>query len=238
MRILSFHSQEKHLTTVNELISNKHAINNIPLTTIELLSYQHLSKTEKHNLLNNNTIAITSQNAAQWLVYNLKNWKGTIYTNSSKSKAILQNMPFVNIYVSKLGYAKDLGDLIQKYNVGSYLHITGNLGLDDLELLAKKNCIKYQRIQVYNTILTPQSCNIDHTDVCIFTSPSQVESFFKANTLKKSIFALCIGKTTAKCLLHFGVDEQYIVFPQKANYLAMLDMLPEIEKKIEQQKIK
>ena len=238
MRILSFHSQKKHVTPVNESINNKYAIDTLSLTTIELLSYQQLSKTEKHNLLINNTIAITSKNAALWLVNNLKNWKGMIYTNSEKSNAILQKMPDVNIKVSESGYAKDLGHLIYQSGVTSYLHLTGNLGLDDLNISAREHSIEYKRLEVYKTTLTPQTCNLNEVDVCIFTSPSQVESFFKVNTWKKSIFALCIGKTTAKNLINHGVQTHQVIYPQKANYNAMLELLPDIEKKIEQQKIR
>lgn len=238
MKILSFQNQKNTLKTINQIVKDKHCVFNKSLTKIELLSYQQLREIDKTNILNSNTIAITSQNAANWLVANLNHWSGTIYTNSPKSEQILMNMPHVKIVVSKQAYAKHLGQLIQESNITTYSHLTGNLGLDDLKTMAKAHQIDYNRIEVYSTQLTPCKLNLHSIDVCVFTSPSQVESFFEVNTWKKSIFALCIGKTTAHCLKCYGVEPQNIYYPQKANLLTMLELLPEIEKKIEQQKTK
>jgi len=238
MEILSFHDKNKTLNSINQEVNLKHNVFNQSLTSIELLSFQQLSEIDNHNLLNNNTIAITSQNAAHWMVNNLSNWHGDIYTNSPKSQRILQEISKAKIHVSKETYATNLGQLIQKSNVKSFLHLTGNLGLNDLQLMAESAQIKYSRVDVYKTQLTPTKLNLDGIDICVFTSPSQVDSFFKVNTWKKSIFALCIGKTTGQCLLDHGVDKQNIYYPKKANYLNMMNLLPEIEKKIEQQKTK
>ena len=238
MQILSFHSKKNTQTSVNETLNNKHVVNHIALTEVKLLNYQQLSEKIKHNILDSNTIAITSQNAAKWLAFNVNNWDGEIYTNSPKSERILQQMPNVKIHVSPSGYAHDLGMLIQESGIKSITHLTGNLGLSTLYEMTKSHQINYQRIEVYETQLTPKHCGLDQVDVCIFTSPSQVDSFFKVNTWKKSIFALCIGKTTATSLEHYEVESSYIYYPQEANYQAMVNLLPEIEKNIEQQKTK
>lgn len=238
MYILSFHIRKNILNPDNENLINNHIVKYISLTHIELANYQQLSEIKKRNVLESNTIAITSQNAAIWLVNNLTSWRGVIYTNSTKTECILQQMPNVKTHVSNHSYAKNLGLLIQKSKVKSFIHLTGNLGLNDLSEMAVNNDINYQRLEVYSTQLTPKPCNLSLINVCIFTSPSQVVSFFKVNTWKKSIFALCIGKTTAKQLEQHGVPTPNIYYPQKANYLAMLELLPEIENKIEQQKTK
>jgi len=238
MEILSFHDNKKTLNLNNQGFDLKHRVFNKSLTVIELLSYQQLTEIDKHNIFNNNTIAITSQNAAIWMVKNLNNWSGTVYTNSPKSQLILQDLPNAKTFVSKETYAKKLGEFIQQSKVDSYIHLTGNLGLNELQLMAESGHIQYTRINVYTTKLTPYKLNLNHIDLCIFTSPSQVDSFFKVNKWKKSIFALCIGKTTGQCLENHGVNNQNIYYPQKANYLSMINLLPEIEKEIEQQKTK
>lgn len=238
MEILSFHKLKNEVNTDNQTINMNHRFLHIPLTAIELTSYQQLSEIEKYNLLNSKTIAITSQNAARWIYKNLNNWTGTIYTNSPKSQSVLLDMPNVEIIVSDEAYALNLGELLQHNGISSYIHLTGNLGLDDLRKSAEANGINYQRFEVYQTHLTPCKLNLNSTDVCVFTSPSQVDSFFEVNTWKKSIFALCIGKTTAKHLETFGIEKQNIYYPQEASYKAMMALLPDIEKKIEQQKTK
>lgn len=236
MRIISFHTLKNLLTTENKQFTFISCFKDKTLTVQKQLSFQQLTKKEKDNFLTVNNLAITSKNAALWLAKNLKDWTGNIYINSIKSSNFLQHMPNVQITVSKQSYAANLAEKIVTNTKDPVLHLTGNLGLTHLEDELNKNNIECQRLEVYETILTPTQLDLDEIDLLIFSSPSQVVSFFKMNPWKKSIFALCIGKTTAKALENFGVKQHTIFYPKNPGIETMLELLPEINEKLEQQK--
>jgi uroporphyrinogen-III synthase len=62
----------------------------------------------------------------------------------------------------------------------------------------KEAGVKFNEIQVYETILTPQKIKTT-PDAILFFSPSGVESYLKDNKIKKEL-CFCIGETTASAL--------------------------------------
>ena len=55
---------------------------------------------------------------------------------------------------------------------------------------------------VYNTILSDG--RVDSSDLYVFSSPSNIHSFFKKNQLKKESIVFVWGQTSARCLLEYG----------------------------------
>lgn len=64
---------------------------------------------------------------------------------------------------------------------------------------------------VYKTVLTPLA--VDHCDIYVFTSPSNVRSFFKLNTLPENTLVIAWGNSTAKELKSFGVESKKLGTP-------------------------
>lgn len=76
----------------------------------------------------------------------------------------------------------------------------GNKALDDLpEYLESKN-IRVHKEVVYETELVHAEVDTSHFDAAIFLSPTAAFSFFKKNSLKHGVPAICIGATTAEAV--------------------------------------
>lgn len=84
--------------------------------------------------------------------------------------------------------------IVESYQNSAFLHIGGNLKLDDLSTKLKKYNIRYIDVEGYQTELNPKK--FERTfDGILFFSPSGVKSFTKQNKISGTAF--CIGTTTA-----------------------------------------
>ncbi len=160
-------------------------------------------KTKSHafqlNEINDNLI-FTSQNAVQSFLLDPK--AATLKTKNVfcvglKTKILLSENGF-NV-IAYTGYAADLSEIITLiYANENYTFFSGNLRRETLPMALKKAKIKFNEIQVYETILTPQKIEAP-VDAILFFSPSGIESYLKENAIKKET-CFCIGKTTAEAL--------------------------------------
>jgi uroporphyrinogen-III synthase len=149
--------------------------------------------------LNEFTI-FTSKNAVESVLVNkdiaqIKTKK--CFCVGDKTKGLLSNNGFD--IEKNLEYAAELASVIcNQYSKNSFTFFCGNLRRDILPealLLAK---IKFDEVDVYETILT--SNKLDFTpNAILFFSPSGVESFMKENRIGDEI-CFCIGNTTAEAL--------------------------------------
>ncbi len=96
-------------------------------------------------------------------------------------------------------YATELGErIVKNHKKDSFTFFSGNLRLDTLPLTFKVNGIKYQEIEVYETVLSPIKINAALNGI-LFFSPSAIESYLLENTIKEEM-CFCIGTTTANAL--------------------------------------
>jgi uroporphyrinogen-III synthase len=160
-------------------------------------------KTENQNFelkeLNDNLI-FTSQNAVRSFFqhpdYEALKSKN-VFCVGLKTKILLSEAGF-NV-VAYTGYAADLAEIIALiYASESYTFFSGNLRKETLPKALKEAGVKFNEIQVYETSLTPQKIKTT-PDAILFFSPSGVESYLAANTIKKEL-CFCIGETTASAL--------------------------------------
>lgn len=148
----------------------------------------------------NQSLIFTSQNAVEAILQHpdlekLKTKK--VYCVGLKTKILLSESGFE--VIAYTGYASDLGEIITLiYNSESFTFFSGNLRRDTLPSALSEAGIKWNEIQVYETLLTPHKIK-DPVDAILFFSPSGVESYLKENTLKKET-CFCIGETTASAL--------------------------------------
>jgi uroporphyrinogen-III synthase len=159
------------------------------------------TKKQQFELKNiNDNLIFTSQNAAQSVLENtnvddLKT--KNVFCVGLKTKILLSEAGF-NV-VAYTGYAADLAEIIALiYSQESYTFFSGNLRKETLPKALAEAGIKFNEIQVYETLLTP--CKIhEKLDAILFFSPSAVESYLKNNVIKKEN-CFCIGETTAEAL--------------------------------------
>ncbi len=155
------------------------------------------------NAINDNLI-FTSQNAVLSVLENAEISKlipklrdKSVFCVGVKTKALLEENGF-NV-IAYTGYAADLAEIILLiYSKESYTFFSGNLRRETLPKSLKEGNVKFNEIEVYETLLTPQKIN-SPVDGILFFSPSAVESYLKDNKIKNEI-CFCIGNTTAEAL--------------------------------------
>lgn len=148
----------------------------------------------------NDNLIFTSQNSVQSVLLHQKREElksRNVFCVGMKTKALLEENGFnVMVYVD---YAADLAEIITLiYSNESYTFFSGNLRRETLPKALKEAEIKFNEIQVYETILTPQKIKTP-VDSILFFSPSAIESYLKDNKIKNEI-CFCIGETTAEAL--------------------------------------
>jgi uroporphyrinogen-III synthase len=151
----------------------------------------------------NEYLIFTSQNAVQqFLNYPEQTNFSTrkCFCVGDKTAQLLKNNHFE--IVEKSDNAKSLADLIcEKHKSNAFTFFSGVARLDTLPELLTQNEIRWNEIQVYETVLNPHQMNIE-ADGVLFFSPSGVESFLIKNPIGEAQ-CFCIGNTTAQKLANF-----------------------------------
>lgn len=152
---------------------------------------------------NYNNLIFTSQNAVR--AFLKKQSKSTSPTGEGqgarafcvgeKTKSILEENGLK--VIKKAQNALELGKIIAKEHKNeSFLFFCGNKKREELPLILLENDIPVREIEVYRTILNPQTFDRIF-DGLLFFSPSAVESYISCNEMKNTM-AFCIGSTTGK----------------------------------------
>ena len=179
--------------------NQKQALTNADFNVIEVDFIQTKSQAFELNKINDNLI-FTSQNAVQSFLLDPKSEDlkaKNVFCVGLKTKILLSENGF-NV-VAYTGYAEDLAEIITLiYANESFTFFSGNLRRETLPKALKDAEIKFNEIQVYETILTPQKIK-SPVEAILFFSPSGIESYLKENTIKKEI-CFCIGTTTSSTL--------------------------------------
>lgn len=160
-----------------------------------------------------NTIAITSPNSVRALKaadqLDLVRDK-TIYCVGTRIPELLskENMAVE----AHFNNARELGTFLQKQNPGHIDIICGNRSRPELTELLSASEISFTKWVNYETRLTPHQSEVQPSAV-LFFSPSGVESYTSANTIKDEKI-ICIGNTTRKAVEPFS-SNIYIADHQK-----------------------
>ncbi len=143
-------------------------------------------------------LIFASQNAVESLLKNsklesLKSKK--CFCVGQKTKAVLELHGFEVLETAD--YASELASIIcNQYTQDSFTFFSGNLRREILPEALTLAKVKFEEIEVYQTMLTPHAITSKPNGI-LFFSPSAVESYLQANTITDEI-CFCIGKTTAE----------------------------------------
>ncbi len=151
----------------------------------------------------NEYLIFTSQNAVQQFLNHPERTNFSTrkcFCVGDKTAQLLKKNHFE--IVEKSDNAKSLADLIhEKHKSNAFTFFSGVARLDTLPELLTQNEIRWNEIQVYETVLNPYQFNIE-ADGVLFFSPSGVESFLIKNSISEAQ-CFCIGNTTAQKLADF-----------------------------------
>lgn len=143
-------------------------------------------------------LIFSSQNAVESILKNNKLEllrSHNCFCVGQKTKIALELSGFK--VIESADYASELASTIcNQYNEESFVFFSGNLRREILPDSLTLSKVRFEEIEVYETILTPQGIN-SKPDGILFFSPSAVESYLQANIITDEI-CFCIGKATAE----------------------------------------
>lgn len=194
--------------------------NDIDLIAESLLSFEavkHLTE------FNGEVIFFSSIRCFEFYKGNIQNKTLAVYGKGTVAK-ILKTNPDLKNQIDFIGeetndpatIAKDLVSWLGKRG------ILFPLGLKSLKSISKyipSNQLE-ERI-VYETQLNPKTINL--VDVCVFTSPSNVESFFQSNDFHEHTKYVAWGKSTYKRLNELKINN--VILLKESSYNSLTDWL-------------
>ena len=153
--------------------------------TIELIPFEFPKDIEN--------IIITSQNGATQILTQEMPTEH-YFVVGKKTEALLSNEGLKVVEIAQ--NSAELAHFIAKdYKKEHFYYFCGNKRRDELPTILKEAKVSFEEVITYKTSLNIRS--FEQTfDGVLFFSPSGVEAFAKANTLKNTT-AFCIGNTTA-----------------------------------------
>jgi uroporphyrinogen-III synthase len=188
---------------------------------VRIVSTKKLQANQKQYLLNANFSVVeadfikiklknfTYKSKFQYLIFSSQNAVESILNNNKlellrskkcfcvgqKTKTNLELNGFK--VIESADYASELASTIcNQYNEESFVFFNGNLRREILPDSLTLANVRFEEIEVYETMLTPHIIN-SKPDGILFFSPSAVESYVQANIITDET-CFCIGKTTAE----------------------------------------
>lgn len=151
----------------------------------------HLLKNEIKNVI------ITSKNAVESLTTSIASDQlkfKNIYCVGRRTKKLIENR--IGKVTHSERNAKRLAEYLVEFMDGTDVsYFCSDLRLDDLPSILKKNNIKVNEVEAYQTAYASKKID-ENVEGVMFYSPSTVQSFMLEN--KANNIAFCIGESTAK----------------------------------------
>jgi uroporphyrinogen-III synthase len=165
----------------------------LPMTTIKYF-YKTID-------LNNFTALIfTSKHGAKALFKLNSNWNDKkIFVIGDATKNYVESLGFKVYKKASLAYGEAMVSLLEDYKDEIFLYSRPTKVVSDIKALLPHLNIKIEIL--YESVCTKKIQTVKEDSICIFTSPSVVDCYFKQYT--KQIKAIAIGKKTQKRILEY-----------------------------------
>lgn len=121
-------------------------------------------------------------------------------------------------------HAAGLIDLLKQEKVVEFVYFCGKQRLPYLEQYFEDNNLKYETVEVYDTVLAPPlNLKVEGYDWLCFCSPTAVISYLNKYKIFPHHRLLCIGKTTATALQDYKNQLKIALKPSIASMLQYLE---------------
>lgn len=217
-KILFTHKiKPKHL---EELKRAKFEFSDIPFIDVHIKDVQ----VDKVNELRSDAWVFTSKMAVKSVAQKLDDLEipEFVFAVGSSTSKKLKDLGIKALYPKSFTSAS-VAEKIIEYPVKKVIHFCGNLSDSVLQdLLKAKDCL-VDKVEVYETALTPQKVNTEQFDAVVFLSPSAFASFCKLNDPDKLKTVFCIGSTTAEAVKKSY--ERLIVTPDNYTFADLVETI-------------
>lgn len=194
--------------------------NDIDLIAESLLSFEaveHLTK------FKGEVIFFSSIRCFEFYKGNIQNKTLAVYGQGTATK-ILKYHPELKTQIEFIGEetndpATIAQDLVIWLGNRTVLFPLGSKSLKSISKYIPKSQLEEQI--VYTTQLNSKTINI--VDVCVFTSPSNVESFFQSNDFHEHTKYVAWGKSTYKRLNELKINN--VILLKESSYNSLIDWL-------------
>lgn len=194
--------------------------NKIELRAESLLSFDPV---EHNSVFKGEVIFFSSIRCFQYYKGDLRNKILAVYGQGTANK-ILKYHPELKTQIEFIGeetndpetIAQDLVSWLENRTV---LFPLGSKSLKSISKFIPKSQLEEQI--VYTTQLNPKTINT--VDVCVFTSPSNVESYLHLNEIQEDTIYIAWGKSTYKKMNDAGFKD--VILLEESSYSSMIKFL-------------
>ncbi|RMG77973.1 MAG: hydroxymethylbilane synthase [Bacteroidetes bacterium] len=166
-------------------------------------------------------VFFTSKNAAKIWLEKQQHVKGVNIACIGKSTAT--EFLKKGIHPAFVGNSDDhsqIADAFVEYAKGKKVVFpSSDKSKQTIQRFIEKYC-KVENLILYKTVPNPQRID-ENYDIAIFTSPSNVEAFFKMNKLPENVTVIAIGNTTKNKLKEY--TDKSVITPWEWSELALAD---------------
>lgn len=194
--------------------------NNIELRAESLLSFDPV---EHNSVFNGEVIFFSSIRCFQYYKGDLRNKILAVYGQGTANK-ILKYHPELKTQIEFIGEetndpATIAQDLVSWLENRTVLFPLGSKSLKSISKFIPKSQLEEQI--VYTTQLNPKTINT--VDICVFTSPSNVESYLQVNEINEQTSYIAWGKSTFNRLNELDINDLVLLI--KSSYKSLIDYL-------------
>lgn len=194
--------------------------NKIELRAESLLSFDPV---EHNSVFDGEVIFFSSIRCFQYYKGDLRNKILAVYGQGTANK-ILKYHPELKTQIEFIGEetndpATIAQDLVSWLENRTVLFPLGSKSLKSISKFIPESQLEEQI--VYTTLLNPKTINT--VDICVFTSPSNVESFLQVNEIQKDTLYIAWGKSTFKKMTEIGFKKCNLL--EESSYNSLIKFL-------------
>ncbi len=191
--------------------------NNIELRAESLLAFEPV---EHNSVFNGDVIFFSSIRCFQYYKGDIRNKTLAVYGQGTATK-ILKYHPELESQIQFIGgetndpatIAQDLVSWLENRTV---LFPLGSKSLKSISKYIPKSQV--EEVIVYTTKLNPKTINL--VDVCVFTSPSNVESYLQSNEIQTDTNYIAWGKSTFSKMNNLGFENVFLL--EESSYSSLI----------------
>ncbi len=234
---------EKNIQNLNELIHHKNVRKLFVSRKLEESSYlkRLMNRIQwllvDKSLIETTSIEIKEIPGCDWIFFYSKNAVKYFFENVKYQNIKIEDKKFAcighktaeyleryNISPDFVGVGNNIEDVgkqfLEKCNHQKVLFPCSDISLKSIEKIIQSD-VEFIYLPVYRTIEKPRAFSIEF-DYYVFTSPSNVRSFFSLNRIPEHSKIIAIGESTKRELVKHSVLQDNIIIPMTYDEIAIV----------------